>query len=378
MTAAPAAGERRNGPGRFGDRLRNWRNALVASPKFQRFCADVPVLRRVGERHAAALFDLCAGFVYSQILLAVVRLDLLRILRAGPLSADEIAARIGLAPEAARRLADAAVALGLLERAGGGRYAVGLRGAALAGTPGLAEMILHHGEVYADFADPVALLARGGRDNALGGFWDYDGAASDSAARYSRLMAATQGFVQADVLDAYDFGRHRSILDVGGGDGSFLAAVGRRWAGPDLTVFDRPPVADLATARIQATGLAARMCAKGGDFRSDSLPSGADLVTLVRVLHDHDDAVVRDLLAAIRRALVPGGRLLIAEPLAETPGAERVGHAYFGFYLLAMGQGRPRSAAEITAFLQEAGFVGIRRVPTRRPGMVSILTGLSG
>jgi len=110
----------------------------------------------------------------------------------------------------------------------------------------------------------------------------------------------------------------------------------------------------------------------GGDFLSDPLPAGADVASLVRVVHDHDDASALALLQAARRALPSGGALLLAEPMAATPGAEPIGDAYFGFYLLAMGRGQPRSFAELSALLRAAGFDRIRRVRTRRP----LLTGL--
>ena len=90
-------------------------------------------------------------------------------------------------------------------------------------------------------------------------------------------------------------------------------------------------------------------------------------MSLVRVLHDHDDAPAMVLLRSIFAALPPGGALFIAEPMAQTPGAETMGDAYFGFYLLAMGSGRPRSAAEIAAMLRAAGFTRIRNLPTAMP-----------
>jgi demethylspheroidene O-methyltransferase len=73
------------------------------------------------------------------------------------------------------------------------------------------------------------------------------------------------------------------------------------------------------------------------------------------------------LLRAVHAALPPDGTLLITEPMAQTPGAERAGDAYFGFYLLAMGSGRPRSADEIKAMLQAAGFTRTRTVATSVP-----------
>ena len=86
----------------------------------------------------------------------------------------------------------------------------------------------------------------------------------------------------------------------------------------------------------------------GGDFRTDPLPEGADIVSLVRVVHDHDDEAALAILRAAWQALPAGGTLLLAEPMAGTRGAGGVG-AYFAFYLLAMGSGRPRRAEELTA-----------------------------
>ena len=63
----------------------------------------------------------------------------------------------------------------------------------------------------------------------------------------------------------------------------------------------------------------------------------------------------------------PEGRLVIAEPMADAPGAKRVGDAYFGFYLLAMGSGRARRPEELKALLKAAGFSRSWVVPTRMP-----------
>jgi demethylspheroidene O-methyltransferase len=79
------------------------------------------------------------------------------------------------------------------------------------------------------------------------------------------------------------------------------------------------------------------------------------------------------LLRAIRAALAPGGKLVIAEPMSDTPGAQAMGDAYFGFYLLAMGSGRPRPASEIKAMLEKAGFNTVRSVRTPRPLLASMV-----
>ena len=161
---------------------------------------------------------------------------------------------------------------------------------------------------------------------------------------------------------------------MGGGDGSFLLAAAARAPGLRLMLCDLPPVAERARARFATAGLGQRFTAAGGDFLADPLPAGADIAALVRVVHDHDNPAALDILCAVRRALPPGGTLLLAEPMADTPGAEPVGDAYFGFYLLAMGRGRARTVAELFALLRAAGFRNARRLRTHTPLLVSVVT----
>lgn len=363
----------------LADRVFALRDRLLADPRFQRFASAFPPTRGIARRKGAALFDLCAGFVYSQILFACVRVRLFEVLAEGPATVPALARRLSLTPEAADRLLAAAASLGLAARRGGGRYGLGELGAALLGNPGIAEMIEHHAMLYGDLADPLALLRGEAADTRLGRYWAYAGADAPAAsgdedvAGYTRLMAASQPLVAEDVLDAYDVSRHRRILDVGGGDGTFLSAVAARAPSAELVLFDLPAVAERARARFANGPLAGRASAVGGDFCADPLPTGADLVTLVRIVHDHDDDSVRTLLAAVRSALAPGGTLLIAEPMAGTPGAERIGDAYFGFYLLAMGSGRARTPAALRAMLTAAGFTRTSTVSTRRPFLAGMV-----
>ena len=320
-----------------------------------------------------------AGFAYSQVLAACVRLDLFDRLAEGPQTLDRLAARLELTPDAADRLLAAAVALRLVERRSGGRFGLGVLGAPLVGNAGIAAMVEHHALLYADLADPVALLRGAAPPSRLARYWPYAGAADPSAvsgeqaASYSDLMAASQPLVAGEILDAVDMTRHRCLLDVGGGDGSFLVAAAARAPGLELMLFDLPAVAERAARRFAAGGLQPRARAIGGNFVADALPTGADIATLIRVLHDHDDARVATVLRAAYRALAKGGTLVVAEPMAETPGAESMGDAYFGFYLLAMGRGKPRTAERLIAFVRDAGFVEVRRLATAQPLQTQLL-----
>ncbi len=337
------------------------RNRVLASPVFQRWAARFPLTRPVARRRARALFDLVAGFTYSQTLFACVTSGLLDLLGHGRADLAAVAAQTNLPLAGAERLLKAAAALDLVERTGN-VWTLGQAGAALAGNGGIAEMVAHHDALYADLADPLALFRRGGGGGALSRYWTYaespGAGGEDQVAPYSRLMAASQPMVARQALAAYDFARHRKILDVGGGEGAFLAALAQAVPGPQLGLFDLPAVADRARNRLDA-----RTTFHPGDFLRDPLPHGYDLITLVRILHDHDDGPAMILLHAIRAALPPGGRLLIVEPMAETPGAETVG-TYFELYLLAMGSGRPRRPDQIRKMLAATGFPASRLLAT--------------
>ncbi len=369
-------------PASWSDRWFALRNRLLASPVFQRRSAAFLLTRPIARRRARALFDLVAGFVYSQVLLACVRLKLFDVLAEGPQTTAALAARLALPPDGMQRLLAAAASLELVERRADGRYGLGTLGAPMVGNRAIAAMVEHHGALYADLSDPVALLRGEGGAAELARYWAYDeaqssaapdAAASERVRRYSALMSASQPLVADQILDAYPLARHRCLLDVGGGEGTFLAAAAARAPALKLMLFDLPAVAARAGERLAAQGLAARATVFGGDFRRDALPTGADVATLIRVIHDHDDPQALAILQAVHRALPDDGTLLLAEPMSDTPGAEPIGDAYFGFYLLAMGRGRPRSAGELTGLLKAAGFGQVRLVPTRMPLQTGLL-----
>jgi demethylspheroidene O-methyltransferase len=367
------------------DRLLAFRDRCLTNPRVIRFAERFPLTRFKARREAAALFDLCSGFVYSQVLLACVRLKLFELLKAGPLAADEIAHRLGLSVDAAGRLLTAAVALRLVERRSGERYGLGGLGAAMLASPGLSVMVEHHALLYRDIEDPVRLL-RGetnapaqaggaGKATQMASYWPYaegDTSASQEAVTdYTGLMAATQPAIAHEVLDAYDFKPHRRLMDVGGGNGTFLLHAARRFPHLQLVLFDVPAVAGLAAERFKEAGIEARASAAGGDFLRD-LPQGADAITLIRVLLDHDDATALGILKSVRAALPQDGALIVAEPMAGTPGAEKVA-AYFSLYLMAMGRGRPRTERQLQALIREAGFSRVERRSTCQPLLAKLL-----
>ncbi|GAB1480991.1 demethylspheroidene O-methyltransferase [Paracoccaceae bacterium] len=357
-----------------------WLLRLAASRRFQAWAARVPGLRRIARTEGAALFDLVAGFVNAQVLMALIELNLLRRLQDGPQSAAQLAPDCAMPPERMQILLQAGAGLGLLRRRRDGRFGLSLRGAALLAVPGLPAMILHHRALYADLADPVALL-RGGTETQLARFWPYvfgaEGAADPTVtATYSTLMAESQILVAEDTLRLVDLGGVTRLLDVGGGTGAFLAAAGAAHPQLQLALFDLPAVLGGAADTLARSDLAPRVSLHPGSFRDDPLPRGADAISLIRVLYDHDDATVRRLLRATHDALPPGGRLIISEPMSGGVRPDRATDVYFAIYTLAMQTGRTRSAGEISGLLAETGFSNIRIHTGFRPFVTSALTAM--
>ncbi|MEM6759762.1 MAG: methyltransferase [Pseudomonadota bacterium] len=345
-----------------------WLSRLIAHPGFQSWAAHFPLTRARARADGVALFDIVQGFVQSQVLMALVELDIFRRLRAGPRDAATLGKACDVPSDRMQVLLQAGAALGLLKRKRAG-YALARQGAALMGVPGLEAMIRHHKAFYDDLRDPVALL-RAPDDTALSRFWPYVfGGEIDpaEAATYSDLMAQSQLLVAQDTLRAISLKGVKHLLDVGGGTGAFLEAAGYAQPNMQMTLFDLPQVVLDAEGRFDAAGMANRVTIVPGSFREEALPTGADAISLIRVLYDHSEATVRDLLASVFAALPAGGRIIISEPMSGGARPERSGDVYFAFYTMAMQTGRARSAAEIGALLTDAGFAQIQSPKPARP-----------
>lgn len=316
-----------------------------------------------------------AGFIYSQILVSIVESGLLEFLKSDVHDFEEIVQKTGLGAAATDRLLRAGQSLDLVESPQAGLWTLGEAGAPLSANAGAIAMIRHHHLLYRDLADPMALLsADREKETALSEFWSYASTAKNNGdsgptdtSDYSRLMAATQPMVSDQICDAYDFSRHSKMLDIGGGSGGFISAVAGSDADLHFGLFDLADVIPQAQARLADQDLIERVTFHPGSFKTDRVPKNYDLISLIRILHDHDDEVVEALLPKLCEALPSGGRLLIVEPMADTKGAEPMGDAYFGFYLWAMRSGRPRSFLENRQLLLNAGFSSVKEVKTSLP-----------
>lgn len=360
--------------------ISSWRNRLLTSRTFRRRVQNLPIVRQFARRAASDLFSKMTGFVHSQVVLACVELNLLDRVAQKESTLDELATSLGLDESRAAALLEAACELGLTERFRDGRFGLGSLGASLLAEPGLLALVRHHRSFYRDLADPVALLRGTADGSALGEFWPYAQSGPEQelqtaqVADYTAVMGESQRMVAEQVLASVSLASCRRLLDVGGGNGSFVAAVARRYPSLELGLMDLPAVTQLAGTHLAGSGLDGRVDLHAGDFHRQPIPTGYDALSLVRILHDHDDAPVRKLLESAYRSLPTGGRLLIAEPLKATPGSREVGALYFSFYLMAMGSGRPRAWPELQSMVTRAGFQQVRLQKTPIPLVCSVIT----
>ena len=356
----------------------SWLVRLAGSTRVHRVMARLPGLKYLVRAEGRALFDIVAGFVNSQALLALVQLDVLHLLQDGPLSAANLAPKCQLTPDKMQLLLQSAASLGLLKRHRDGRFALSVRGAAFLTVPGLEAMVRHHPVLYRDLADPVAFL-RGEISPELARFWPYvfgAGGATDPAvtALYSGLMADSQGLVAEDTLQLVDLSGVRNLLDVGGGTGAFLTAVAQKYPSLNIGLFDLPAVVEGVGNLMTRAGVTNPLTIYPGSFRDDPLPTGSDAISLIRVLYDHADATVTKLLQAVFVALPPGGLLIVSEPMSGGAKPDRATDSYFAFYTAAMQTGRTRSGAEIAGLMAGAGFTDIAVIKGFRPFVTSVVT----
>ena len=147
------------------------RNRLLSSARFRSTAEKIPIVQKIAQKRAGELFAMASGFIHSQVLASCVRLKLFDLLREQALSADEIAAHVGMPSEPTAHLLRAAAALRLLEVRPGDRFGLGVLGAAVVDNPGLEALIDHHELLYRDLAAPLDLFAGRQNTNQMQNLW---------------------------------------------------------------------------------------------------------------------------------------------------------------------------------------------------------------
>ena len=194
------------------------------------------------------------------------------------------------------------------------------------------------------------------------------------ARQFDLFMANFPDNRHAAVAAAYDFSGVELIADIGGGNGEALRKILARFVKARGLLFDRPDVVDAVPVGSRMDG---RINAAGGSF-FDSVPVGAEVYLLVRVLHDWSDDDGIRILRNCRAAMAPTARLLIVEQILEPdPTVGRKTSYLIDMQMMAMfGSARERTQAEFGELLAQSGLSQLRLIPTSSPVWI-IEAGLS-
>jgi O-methyltransferase/methyltransferase family protein len=329
----------------------------------------------------AAMFNLIVGYWVSRLIYVAAKLKLADLLKGGPRSTDELAAAAGVRAPALYRVLRALASVGVFAETKDQRFkltplAACLRSDVAGSMHSYALMILekYHWDAWEQLlhgikTDEVAFTKVHGMP-----FYEYLEKHPADLKAFGESMTSIAGDENPAVLAAYDFSALRTLVDVGGGHGSLLAAILK--ATPKLkgVLFDRPSV--IAGARkdrhVTAKGIARRCTLASGDFL-ESVPKGGDAYIMNYVLCDWDDRHCAKILANCRAAMNENGRVLIVDYVIA-PGNDPGWGKLIDVWMLITG-GRERTRKEFAALLADAGLKLKRVVPTRCP--LSIVEGVA-
>jgi hypothetical protein len=307
--------------------------------------------------------QLVFGEIVTKVVYAAAELHVPDLLADGPKTSAELADRTGTHEPSLRRLLRALAGTGLVAEIAPDRFELTELGEPLrADAPNSIRSLVTMRcgpEVWRSWGELVRSLQSGepAWDLAHGMTWvEYYGRNPERSANFNRSMAEHTRDAAPGILDVADLDRFDSIMDVGGGDGTLIAAVLRAHPGLEGAVFDLPAGLEAAPATLDAAGVAKRCRLEPGDF-FDSVPGGVDAYLLKQVLHDWDDESSVAILRNLRRAISPGGQVLIVERvLPELASRDDLQSLLIDVLMLVVTGGRERTEPEFRALLEAAGF----------------------
>lgn len=317
------------------------------------------------------LMNLVFGSMSAQVVGAFVKLGVADALAGGERSVEEVAVTCRAAVGTTHRLLRAATALGVADETAPGRFALTTAGMMLRST-GQGSL-----STFARvFTDPVVVTAWHRLDEAVrtGGttfeqafgvpFFDHLKTEPELAASFNAAMSQGTHVAAAVLPDAYDFGRFEAVVDVGGGDGTLLAAILGRHGKLHGVLFDTADGVAQAGTVLDAAGVSSRCAIRTGDF-FEEVPGEVEAVVLKSVLHDWDDDRATTILRNCRAALPEHGRLLVVEPvLPETVRDAGSPVVYLSdLNMLVNLGGRERTRAEFEVLLAGGGFAVVDVTP---------------
>jgi hypothetical protein len=308
-----------------------------------------------------------ADYVVPFAIRVIADLGIADHLRAGPRAVEDLAAATGAHAPSLHRVLRALACKGVFTEVAPGRF-----GLTPLAQPLRSDHPLSLREAYPLLAADVQAWARfdysvrSGRaafDLVHGvGYWEYLEAHPVESQRFSASQRAATRLELPAVLRSYDWAAFETIVDVGGGNGAFLAGILRRHTELRGVLFDLPHIVAGAPDVLAAAGVADRCEIVAGSF-FESLPPGRDVYLLKRILYGWDDEHASEILTTARTAMRLDSRILVIEPGIESGGNVELA-AILDVMMLAIDGGRTRTPEQLERLFAPAGLKLTRVVPT--------------
>jgi SAM-dependent methyltransferase len=316
------------------------------------------------------IMQIALGFMAAKHLFVASEIGVFEKLADGPSTLGELAAATGIPPRTLRISADAMVSLGLLQREDGCYRSSAAAAAFLAGGPGpdLRPMLRFFDKVCFPLWTSLEDSVRHGEGQP-----QFNRFTTEQQQLFSAGVEAVTAPAAAALGTVYDFGRHRRVLDIGGGTGSFLVPILRRHPGLEATLFELPGACAMARRRLAGEPEGARTAIVEGDFFRDPLPDGHDVLIVANTVHVLSVAHNLELLRNMRAHAASHARLLLVDfwmdpSRTEPPAAPLMS----GEFLVMSGEGQSYAEEEADAWLAETGWRKLERRPLAGPFSVII------
>ncbi len=316
------------------------------------------------------------GYIGSAALYTATRLGVADHLAGGARDVAELARLCGVQEDGLYRVLRLLASLGIFAEQPSRRFALTSAARLLRkDTPGSLHGIAAflpdpmHFRVYANLAPSLSGHVPAVELTLGEPVFEYLAKHPDYSEIFNAAMTSLSAAAAQAAIEAYDFGRFDTIVDVGGGHGELLLSILRACPAVRGIVAELGHVAEGARARIEAAGLAARCQAVACDF-FESVPPGGDAYLLKLILHDWDDEHAVRILQAIARAMGERHAVLCVLESGIADGPEPSHGKFVDIEMLAFTGGRERTVSEFRALFARAGFELTRVVPTRSPTSV--------
>jgi hypothetical protein len=316
------------------------------------------------------LMQMMMAKMASQCLTVVANLSVADQLAGGAASTAELAEKVGANPDGLYRVLRALAALGIFRELPGRRFENNEVSALLRGD------VPHSLRAMVRWLNaPCSWQAWGRLDHSVKtgkpSFDEVHGQQvfayfrehEDAGRVFNEAMTAGSGLVAETVAKSYNFSGCETIVDVGGGHGALLNAIVSHHEGPRGIVFDLPEVVEGASEILIAGGHADRIDTAAGDF-FEGVPGDADVYLMKHIIHDWSDEHCVRILDNCRRAMKPGGRVLVIDQVVSDAPEAAMGKMLDLEMLVMTDGGRERTEAEFAALFERAGLELARIVRT--------------